>query len=174
MLIRRFFGLVTIFVIFLSIAFAEFTPVVTVAELDLGNCQAFAEGKLLSQGNANALGWLLGIDAKPKDGTDSWSTGVQPARARHFRLAFGQPKLIGTIVTTFSGGRSMDTLFQAPSGTRVSYLKADAAYPGDVTKDDQWVLLPVGEVKTLPLALKTRAIRFSEYNDKGNSNFPLT
>ncbi|MEI6518804.1 MAG: hypothetical protein WCO98_01985 [bacterium] len=174
MFIRRFFGIAAIFIALISAAFAELTPVVAPTDLDLPNCQAFAEGKVISQASAATLGWLLGIDAKPNDGTDSWSTGVsQSARARHFRVALGQPRPIGTIVTTYSGGRSMDSLFQVPSGTRVSYLKADAAYPGDVTKDDQWVLLAAGTVKTLPIGTKTRAIRFSEYNDKGTSEFPL-
>ena len=70
MLIRRICGIAAIFIVLISTAFAELTPVIAPADLDLPNCQAFAEGKMVSQASAATLGWLLGIDARPKDGED--------------------------------------------------------------------------------------------------------
>lgn len=142
---------------------AEFTPAVTMEMLDLPQCQAYAEGRALGAAPHAVLPWMLGIAEKPADGPGSWTTGPLSVRTRHFRVAFKQPVALGSIITTYSGGRSLDTLFQMPSGTRVSYLIADAVAPGEVTKDEQWVVLSPGLVKALPVGVKTRALRFTEY-----------
>jgi len=140
----------------------EFTPAVKVALLDLPHCQAYAEGRLLNAAPAAALAGLAdaaGPSATPESG---WTTGSLPDRWRHFRLAFTEPVAIGTILTVYTSGLSPDVPPQLLPGARVSYLKAGAPYPGDVTNDEQWAFLPVGHVKVLPPGVKTRALRFSD------------
>jgi len=82
----------------------------------------------------------------------SWVTAETDLPRRYLRLAFKEALPIGTIIG---------------SDGVISYLKADAAYPGDVTKDDQWVTVPIpagqpGErVVPFPPSVTTRALRFS-------------
>lgn len=141
---------------------AEMTPAVTEGELDLAMCHAFADGRDLGAAPAEELVMLLGI--KPAFRVwPQWSTGEALAKDREFRVAFTQPIELGTICTNYTGGATGAKL--PASGNAVSYLKAGAAYPGDVTKDDQWVTLPPGEIKTLPPGTKTRALRFSDRFD---------
>ncbi|MEI6518859.1 MAG: hypothetical protein WCO98_02260 [bacterium] len=82
----------------------------------------------------------------------SWITDETDQKQRYLRLAFKEVLPIGTIIG---------------AGGAVSYLKADAAYPGDVTKEDQWVAVSIPEgqageqVIPFPPDITTRAIRFS-------------
>jgi hypothetical protein len=139
---------------------AELTPAVTVEEIDQAQCGAFEEARALGAPAAETLHALLGL--VPATQLPKWSTGKVPGRDRYFRIAFTRPIALGTVCTTFTGGRSADTLFQLGSGTAVAYLKPTAAYPGDVTKDDDWIILPPGAVKTLPPGVQTRALRFTD------------
>ncbi len=139
---------------------AELTPAVHADDLDLARCGAFEGARALGVPTAETLGALLGL--APADPLPTWSTGPVPGRDRYFRIAFTHPIALGTLCTTYTGGRSADTLFQLGSGTAVALLKSDAAYPGDVTQDDDWLILPPGAVKTLPPGTVTRALRFAD------------
>lgn len=140
---------------------AQLTPALTAADLDLAQCQAFEEGRALGMPSAETLAVLLGLKAAGNK-LPEWATGPVAGRDRHFRIVFTRPLALGTICTSYSGGRSADTLFQLGAGTSVSYLKADAAAPGDVAKDEQWITLPPGAVKTLPPGATVRALRFTD------------
>ena len=82
----------------------------------------------------------------------TWVTGDTEQAQRYLRVAFTEALPIGTLI----GGDGL-----------VSYLKADAPYPGDVTQDAQWVNVPIpagqaGErVLPFPPGVTTRAVRFS-------------
>jgi hypothetical protein len=137
----------------------EMTSAVSLADLDLPHCQAFADGKAETTAPHGSLAQLLGLPEATPD-APAWSIGPSLAAERHFRLAFTRPIALGTICTTFTGPARAH-LFAPNSGAYVSYLKPEAPLPGDVTKDDQWVLLPPGEVKTLPVNTTVRAVRFT-------------
>ena len=77
---------------------------------------------------------------------------------RHLRIGFTEPIAIGTVL--------------ARSGGQLSVLKPDAAYPGDLGDDSQWLSAErldsraIGpsddfEVWNLPPGTKTRAMRFT-------------
>ena len=136
------------------------SPAITGAELDLANCTAFEGARAIGSPPRDVLEALLGL--RPVDRAAVWSTGRVPGLDRHFRVAFTHPVTLGTICTTYTGGRSAETLFQLGAGTSVAYLKPEAAAPGDVDNAEQWVVLPPGAVKTLPAGVATRALRFSE------------
>ncbi len=141
---------------------AEMTASMQEDNLDLANCASYVEGKVQAKPTLEwlrpALGWTPNA-ARTKD--NWWETGDIAGHDRHFRIAFKQAIAIGTLITNYAGPTSRP--LQPMSGQWVSYLKPDAAYPGDVTKDDQWVILPVGQVKTLPPGgITTRALRFTE------------
>jgi len=137
---------------------------VTEADIDLAGCTTTVDGKALGAPTLAMLRPVLGLQPNAQIVDNKrvwWQTGEVPGRDRHFRLAFKQAVQIGTICTEYIGPISRP--LQAISGQWVSYLKPDAAYPGDITKDDQWILLPPGQVKTLPPGgIKTRALRFTE------------
>lgn len=137
---------------------AEFTPAVTAGGLDRPQCQAFAGGKALGPAPDGMLEALLGLTPGQKA---EWQTEPQLSKVLCFRIAFTQPVELGTIITNYSGGRTADSA-NPRQGTSVSYLKPDAPYPGDVSKPEQWVVLPTGMVKTLPPGVKTRALRFQD------------
>ena len=135
-----------------GLARAGVTPAVTAADLDAARCEAFEGARSLGAAPAGVVERLLGLT--PAESFPAWSTGPVTGSLRHFRLAFGKPVALGTICTEYAGGGSL-ALFQTQVGTSVSYLKADAPYPGDVANDTQWVRLPAGEVKTLPTGTTT-------------------
>lgn len=153
------FFLVAVLTLALPGLAAELTPAVTPEMLDVAQCQAFDGQHGLGAASADQLAALLGLQPAG-DQPATWSTGKLTGKARYFRIAFTQPVAIGTICTGYAGPQDAK-LFLAADTTLVSYLKADAPYPGDVSKDDLWVDLPAGEVKALPLGTQTRALRFT-------------
>jgi hypothetical protein len=82
----------------------------------------------------------------------SWTTGETAEHQRYLRLAFTKALPIGTLL----GG-----------GGTVSYLKADAPFPGDVTNEAHWTAVPLSagqaglRVHPFPPGVQTRALRFS-------------
>jgi hypothetical protein len=153
---------VIIWLCFVVSTFAvDLTPAITAGDIDIAQCAAFEGKRLIAAPSAITVESLLGlrrVDGKLPD----WSTGKVAGLDRHFRIAFTHPVAIGTICTDYTGGRSAETMFQYGAGTSVAYLKAGAAYPGDVSDTEQWVVLPPGAVKTLPAGITTRALRFSD------------
>lgn len=167
----RCVGLVLLWALLMALASAaEMTVAISVDELDQPKCQAFVNGKPVSTADAEKLAFLLGLaenNTKPRE----WSTAGGVGRDRAFRIAFATPIALGTIFTSYSGGTAAPNDPPPAVGTCVSFLKPDAAYPGDVAKDEQWVTLPAGQLKTLPLGVKTRALRFTERN-RGEEHVP--
>ncbi|MFA6290588.1 MAG: FlgD immunoglobulin-like domain containing protein [Victivallales bacterium] len=108
---------------------------------------AFANAPSRNEGLAGAL-HIRGVMAPHA----SWLTDETDQKQRYLRIAFKEALPIGTIIG---------------SEGEISYLKKDGEYPGDVTKDDQWVKVPVPEgqagerVIPFPPDVTTRAIRFS-------------
>jgi sugar lactone lactonase YvrE len=143
---------------------AEMTASMKEENLDLAGCALYVDGKVQEAPTLEllrpALGWTP--NAPRVEGKRTWwDTGAIGGRDRHFRVTFKAPITIGTLVCNYTG--PITRPLQPMSGQWVSYLKADAAYPGDVAKDDQWITLPVGQVKTLPPGgITTRALRFSD------------
>jgi hypothetical protein len=152
---------------------SELTLAVTPDDLDLPQCQAFSGGRSVGTAPGGVLLWKLALAPKPA-GPEAWSTGPSTSPARHFRLAFTRPLSLGTIVSTYTGGVTADTLFGRPSGLRVSLLKPDAPYPGDVTNDAQWIVLGPGAAKTLPVGATVRALRVSDYRNLNKGDAPET
>jgi hypothetical protein len=110
--------------------------------------------------DANSLQYLW--ENKPREGRLLWFGDSRKPGERYLRVALEKPVTIGSILVRGGGA--------------VSVLKADAALPGDLTADDQWV--PAERIKdgavshdeagvndvvlwTLPQPVTTRAIRFS-------------
>jgi hypothetical protein len=145
----------------------ELSLAVQPAELDAPQCVAYDGGRALGTAPMGALLWKLALAPKPTTGPEQWTTGRLDGAVRHFRVAFTRSIALGTIVSTYTDGVSTETLFQRPIGLRVSLLKTDAPYPGDVTREDQWIVLPPGGVKTLPAGASTRAVRVTEYRPLG-------
>jgi len=141
---------------------AEFTPAVTAADLDLPQCAAYGDARALGPAPDNTLDVLLGLHP-PREQPAVWTTGPVLAKYRRFRVAFTHPVEIGTICTLYAGSDVHIGWGGTIGQTSVSVLKADAPYPGDVTKDAQWLPLPNGVVKVLPVGTTTRALRFTEY-----------
>jgi len=127
------------------------TPSVSEANIDAANCAVYVDGKALAAPTPDFIMAALGLRPDPPrvEGRPTWwETDDVVGRDRHFRIAFTEAITLGTMVTTYTGPTSRP--LQPLSGQWVSYLKPDAAYPGDVTQDEQWVTLPAGMVKTLP------------------------
>lgn len=139
---------------------AEFTPAMTATDLDRAQCLAYSGGQALGAAPAGSLEALLGL-APVAGKMPEWSTGSQRGKVLCFRVAFKQPIDLGTIISTYAGGRTAE-MPEPRQGNSISFLKPGAAYPGDVSKPEQWVVLPVGTVKTLPPGTKTRALRFMD------------
>ena len=137
---------------------SELTPAIGVGDVDFAQCQAFAGERSLGAAPREVLLGLLGLG----ESAGEWTTGQMEGTQRSFRVAFSNPVAIGTLCTTYSGDGSV-YWFGASREQTVSYLKADAPYPGDVTVDAQWVPLPAGLVKTLAPGTRTRALRFREH-----------
>ena len=115
---------------------AELTPAIHAADIDTASCAAYLDGKLVGSAPAGSVEAALGI--APSDA--SWKVGPSVGKYIDYRIGFRAPVAIGTILTSYSSGRDDDG--QLPkNGDSVSYLKADAPYPGDVTVESQWVTL---------------------------------
>ena len=95
---------------------------------------------------------LLGIRGTREEARYGWQTGATDKPGRYLRVAFKEKLPVGTVI----GG-----------GGTLSFLKADAPSPGDVTDNSQWetVPLPKGQagmrVYTFPPGVVTRALRWS-------------
>lgn len=137
---------------------ADFTAAVSAADLDAAQCRAYAGNRALAPAPDGVLPVLLGLQP-PGEKLLPWSTGLQLENVLTFRIAFTQPKAIGTIISTFNSGQLPGQPLPK-QGTTVSILKPTAAYPGDIANPDAWIMLPPGEVKTLPHGTTTRALRF--------------
>jgi hypothetical protein len=138
-------------------ASAQVTPAITADDLDVAQCMAFDGGTALPAPPRETVEALLGL----RPGPAAWSTGKAKELRRHFRIAFTRPVALGTLCTGYDGAGKV-FWFGANLDRTVSVLKPDAPYPGDVTKDEQWLTLSAGSVKTLPAGIVTRALRFTE------------
>lgn len=125
------------------------TSALTAQDIDWERCEAWADDRLLGAAPKGALEALLGLVPWPAEGA-VWSTGPRAGERRHFRVAFTRPVALGTVCTDYRGG-----------GTRVSMLKPDAAYPGDLADEGAWTPLEDWSAKTLVPGTLTRALRFS-------------
>jgi hypothetical protein len=134
-----------------------FQSIITETNLDYINTTEYPAHPDEKGGFRVASSRKVGLDGAlhirgPLSPHDSWLTGDTDQKQRYLRLAFKEALPIGTIIG---------------SEGAVSYLKADAVYPGDMTKDDQWinVQIPEGQagerVIPFPPNVTTRAIRFS-------------
>ena len=89
---------------------------------------------------------------------EPWRTGESAEPVQHLRLAFTEPQAVGTLIL--------------PDAVEVGALKADAAFPGDLADDRQWIpfTAAAGPLRVLtapPDQTATRAIRFTFRNDGG-------
>src|SRR5205823_4617533 len=80
---------------------------------------------------------------------DSKNPGV-----RHLRIGFARPIAVGSVLT------------RAEPGITLSYLKPDHAYPGDLSRDDDWApaqrATPAElSVWVVPPGTQTRALRLT-------------
>ena len=142
---------------------SELTPSLTTAQLDYQQCRAFDGNRDLGAVAPQDLDGLLGLAANYQA---RWEIPATAGKERFFRVAFTEPLTIGTIYSEFAGRQVSRGPFKTDVGALISYLKADVPYPGDVTKDEQWVTIPVGTVVALPAGTRTRALRFSDrYTD---------
>lgn len=87
-----------------------------------------------------------------------WRTGESSSPAQHLRLAFTEPQAVGTLIL--------------PDAVEVSALRADAAFPGDLDDDSQWIPFTAApgalRVLTAPAGQAvTRALRFTFRNASG-------
>ncbi len=134
-----------------------FTSVLTVQNLDTANTAEFPAntaakgGFTFAASREDGLARILRI-VTPAPPHSSWLTDETDASVRYLRVAFTTPLPIGTLL----GG-----------GGDVSYLKAGAAFPGDVQDNTLWtpVALPEGQaglrVQPFPPGVTTRALRFT-------------
>ncbi|MEI6519350.1 MAG: hypothetical protein WCO98_04840 [bacterium] len=151
-------AIIGLLLIFITTHAAELTPAFTSADLDIPNCAAFDGNIAKGVASVDTLEKIFGL----RDGTATWEIGPLAGKDRHFRIAFNRPIVIGTIFTRFISRAGNTAKFQQDIGTTVSYLKPTAAYPGDISADDQWVVIAGGTLKTLPVGVITRALRFSD------------
>jgi hypothetical protein len=143
---------------------AEITPAITPTDLDLAHCVAFDGGKAVAPAPPRTLEVILGCTAAPASSANLPAWEVGPAGpARHFRIAFTRPIPVGTIYSQYPNAqKQMAGYYDAIGQRTLSVLKPTAAYPGDVTKEEEWLALPVGRLLTLPPGYVTRAVRFTE------------
>jgi hypothetical protein len=101
----------------------------------------------------NQVTWFLAMPGA-RIGSSCISFGASThAGPRHLRVGFLRAVPVGTVLTR-------------GDVTRVSVLRADAAYPGDVARDAEWIEAArggTGELAlwVLPPGTKTRALRFT-------------
>ncbi len=87
----------------------------------------------------------------------SWRTGLGPEPVKHIRVAFLKPIPIGTIWAVTAG--------------TLSVLRPDAAFPGDLDREEDWLPLTSldsglqVQVVPLPPGLATRAVRISFHQE---------
>jgi len=136
----------------------ELTPSITADDLDTAQSLTYDGARALGPVPVDTLRALFGLAQGPEEYKFAEGAG----KDRYLRAAFNKPVTIGTLYTTLGSGAPAGTYLQPGIGTSISYLKPTAAYPGDVTNDDQWVKLPDGALKTLPPGITTRALRISD------------
>jgi hypothetical protein len=122
---------------------------------------------------------------------EPWRPAESTAPMQHLRLAFTEPQAIGTLILPDAVERSWSTrkppkaigTLILPDAVDVSALKSDAAFPGDLNDDSQWIPFSAapgtrrGEAKdedgplrvlTAPAGqAATRALRFTFRNVDG-------
>ncbi len=98
------------------------------------------------------------LRAKDEVIREPWRPAESTAPVQHLRLAFTEPQAIGTLIL--------------PDAVEVSALKPEAAFPGNLDDDSQWIPFAAGEgaLRTLTAPAgqaATRALRFTFCNDGG-------
>jgi len=107
--------------------------------------------------------WILWTDSKERTGHSGLAFGIEKKPgSRHLRIGFKEAVPVGTVLTR--------------GNVRLSVLRQDAAYPGDLANDEQWLAgrrLADGAVTTeqadddecvlwvFPAGTTTRALRFT-------------
>jgi hypothetical protein len=136
-----------------------FESAVTVADLDFANCSELPVNprtEPFSVTDQSLASFLRIAGALPPH--TAWRTGAGDGSDQYIRLAFTRPLALGTILAVTTGSFSV--------------LRPEAQYPGDVTRDADWLPLedphPSGLVRVVPLppGLQTRAVRVSFHSDK--------
>lgn len=116
--------------------------------------------------------WVEGVETPvvvEKDRSATWIVWTKETTPGHNGVAFGNSKTPGVrhLRVGFTKAIEMGTvLTRAGAGVRLSYLKSDAAYPGDLAKDEQWSAAQrAGESEyslwLLPAGTATRALRLT-------------
>jgi hypothetical protein len=116
---------------------------VTVEDLEVTQCRAFADRKEVSVASVESLNAPL--KSGKSGGAGRWSTGAVAGEVRHFRVVLKRPVLVGTIC----------------SDAEVALLREDAALPGDVFDERQWQRIEGGLVRALPRQTPVRAVRLT-------------
>ena len=107
----------------------------------------------------HTLDYVLALlRAKDEVIREPWRPAESSSPAQHLRLAFTDPQAIGTLIL--------------PDTVEVGALKADAAFPGDLDDDSQWISFAASEgaLRTLTAPAgqaATRALRFTFRNEGG-------
>ena len=86
---------------------------------------AKVDGKQTTTGELNLEQVLALLHARDEVIRGPWRTEESADPVQHLRLAFTEPQAVGTLIL--------------PDAVEVSALKADAALPGDLNRDDQWL-----------------------------------
>ena len=163
---RLLIGLVVILATLPAAAESPLTTPIAGADLDPAAFAEWVEGaeKPVSGAGPQNVFWTR--DANPGDNRPRWNGVVfgetKTPGPRHLRIGFKRPVPVGTVLASVNA--------------RVSVLKADAEYPGNLTDESQWIpaerLTASGAVQTereqaeptvwiLPPATTTRALRFT-------------
>lgn len=125
-------------------------------DLDTAQCKAYVDGRDAGAIPESALRIFCG--AEP--GRDPWAVPPAAAKRRDFRIALKSPVTLGTVCTQTYTGPERQPL-GAEYGRFLSILKPEAPYPGDVTREADWIVLPRGAVKTMAPGTITRALRIT-------------
>lgn len=188
----RIFSLLVALVLLLSLpALAQLKSAFTDEQLDTANTKAYPEEKLetcypfafvAGYDAPEALKHTLGI--RPGYTPQAqWRTAFTTEKKAYFRVAFTTPTQIGTMFMKPMGFWAPDdgkSIIQCAMGqpwewrplsadpnVTISYLKEDAAAPGDVRDDSQWITVKPApqsmhlRMSIFPPGVKTQAVRIS-------------
>ncbi len=139
---------------------AGLVPAFAVGDFDVAHCTAYVDGREKATATADILSEVFGLKQVADRDSGTWKADSVAAKRRDYRIAFTHPVELGTICTRNFTGPQKQAL-GGIYGAFISVLKPDAKAPGDVTREDDWIMLPQGNVKTLPPGTKTAAIRFT-------------
>jgi len=138
-------------------------PALKTEDLDVAACQSFVAGEASPVDEATLIS-VLGLHEKAVD--KHWQGRQAPRDPAllpvRYRVAFARPVTVGSLLV-FGSGRE------------VALLKADAPYPGDPEKPEQWESLrfPVrqsgGDTATLDQPMATRAVLVTDRSAQGRS-----